>query len=120
MELNQITEAVIGCAIKVSSALGTGFLEKVYENALAIELKKSGLIISQQEPVKVFYDQQCVGDYIADFMVEDQVLVELKVCKSIDTNHQAQLLNYLRATNKKVGLLLNFGTPRLGVKRMMN
>lgn len=119
MELNEITESVIGCAMKVSSALGTGFLEKVYENALAIEMRKAGLSFGQQESVKVLYEGECVGDYVADFVVEGRVLLELKSAKTIDAAHQAQLLNYLRATVMKVGLLLNFGTSRMGIKRMM-
>jgi GxxExxY protein len=119
-EVNKITEAIIGAAMKVSNALGVGFLEKVYENALVVELKKTGLKIQQQRMIKVVYEGVVVGNYVADLIVEDAVLVELKVAKTIDDIHQAQLLNYLKATGLKIGLLLNFGTSRLGIKRMAN
>jgi GxxExxY protein len=103
----------------VSNALGIGFLEKVYENALAHELRKAALRVKQQEPIKVHYDGTIVGDYAADLLVEDGVIVELKVAKGVEPVHEAQLLNNLRATGARVGLILNFGTPRLGIKRMV-
>lgn len=119
-EINKITEAIIGAAMKVSNTLGVGFLEKVYENALVVELKKAGLKIQQQRTIKVVYEGVVVGNYVADLIVDGAVLVELKVAKTIDEVHQAQLLNYLKATGLKIGLLLNFGTSRLGIKRMAN
>jgi GxxExxY protein len=119
-ELNSLTETIIGCAIKVSNTLGTGFLEKVYENALAIELRRAGLKVEQQKPLKVFYEGAVVGEYFADVVVNGRVLIELKAIRVFEEVHQAQLLNYLKATNLRVGLLFNFGTPRLGIKRMVN
>ena len=119
MTIDEITEKVIGAAFKVSNTLGVGFLEKVYENALAIELRKAGLVVEQQRPVKVYYEGAVVGDYMADVVVEREVLLELKTAKAIEEPHKAQVLNYLKATGLHVGLLLNFGTPRLGVKRLV-
>jgi len=117
--INGITERIIGCAYTVSNALGSGFLEKVYENALAHELRKTGLSVAQQEKIEVRYDGIVVGDYAADLIVEQAVLVELKAAKSFDDNHMAQCLNYLKATGLRVCLLINFGTPRVQVKRIM-
>jgi GxxExxY protein len=119
MEEDKITEKVIGCAMTVSNKLGVGFLEKVYENALVIELRKAGMKVEQQKPIPVYYDNQIVGDYYADIVVNDCVIVELKVAKAIDDIHKAQLLNYLKTTRTKVGLILNFGTKSLGIKRMV-
>jgi GxxExxY protein len=119
MEDSELTRQIIGCAMKVSNTLGVGFLEKVYENALAIELHGSGLSVKQQMPLAVFYEGEIVGEYVADLMVEKRVLLELKTARAIDGSHQAQLLNYLKATELKIGLIFNFGTKRLGVKRMV-
>jgi GxxExxY protein len=119
MEDNKITEAVIGCAIKVSKSLGTGFLEKVYENALAYELRKQGFEVEQQKAVEVYYDGIVVGYYNPDILVNGKIIVELKAVSAIDDTHEAQLLNYLRATGLTLGLLLNFGTPKLGIRRKM-
>jgi GxxExxY protein len=120
MELNEITEKIIGCAYTVSNTLGSGFLEKVYENALAIELKKQGLRVVQQNEIQVRYDNIVVGEYIADLLVENTIIVELKAVKSLDDIHSAQCLNYLRATQLKTCLLLNFGKPKLEIKRLSN
>ncbi len=117
--INALTRRIIRAAHDVSNALGCGFLEKVYENALAHELRKAGLKVLQQHPVRVFYDGVVVGDYVADLLVEDSVLVELKAAKGLDETHLAQCLNYLRATGLRVCLLINFGRPRLGVKRIV-
>jgi GxxExxY protein len=117
--LDKITERVIGCAFLVSNSLGAGFLEKVYENALAHELKKAGFKAVQQFPIKVRYDGVVVGDYAADLLIESAVLVELKAAKSLDETHVAQCLNYLKATGLQVCLLLNFGTPKVQVKRIV-
>ncbi len=120
LELDALSQRVIGAAFDVSNALGVGFLEKVYENALAHQLKKEGLRVEQQRSVQVVYDGVVVGDYYADLLVEDAILVELKVAKALDDIHVAQCMNYLRATGLAVCLLLNFGVPRLQVKRLVN
>jgi len=120
MELNQITERIIGAAYEVSNTLGCGFLEKVYENALVKELKLSNIFVEQQKNISVFYKGENVGDYFADLFVEEEVLVELKAVKQLTEIHEAQLINYLKATNKKVGLLINFGTPKIQIKRFVN
>jgi GxxExxY protein len=119
-ELNGITERVIGCAFTVANKMKRGFLEKVYENALAHEMKKSGLRVAQQFPITVYYDDVVVGSYTADLLVEDTVLVELKAVKLLDLAHAAQCINYLVATGLPVCLLLNFGNPRLEIKRFVN
>lgn len=119
MEIDAITERIIGCAYTVSNTLGTGFLEKVYENALAHEMRKHALRVIQQHPVQVRYDGVVVGDFVADMLVEDLVLVELKAAKTLDNVHMAQCLNYLKATGLTVCLLLNFGETKLGIKRLV-
>ncbi len=116
--LNTITEKVIGCAYKIGNSLGCGFLEKVYENALKIELAKSGLLVKQQYPITVLYDGQSVGEYVADLLAEEEIIVETKAVKRIEDIHLAQCLNYLKATDLKVCLLINFGTTRVEVKRI--
>ncbi|HEV7473738.1 MAG TPA: GxxExxY protein [Pyrinomonadaceae bacterium] len=116
MEDNDLTEKIIGCAFKVHNALGPGFLEKVYENALRIELEKLGLAVKQQEPVNVTYDGQVVGEYYADLWVEDRIVIELKAAQVLVKRHEVQLVNYLAATRINRGLLLNFGTS-MEVKR---
>ena len=118
--LDQITGKVIGCAYRVSNVLGSGFLEKVYENAMAIELTRSGLNFAQQKPIQVRYHERVVGEYVADLLVEGSVLVELKATRSLDEIHWAQCLNYLKATGLKVCLLINFGQPRVEIKRIVN
>ena len=118
-EINQVTERIITCVYRVSNTLGSGFLEKVYENALAIELRKNGLKVEQQYPIRVFYNSEPVGDFAADLLVEDCVIVELKAARSLDDIHSAQCLNYLKATGLTICLLLNFGRPRAEVKRLI-
>ncbi|QDW24098.1 GxxExxY protein [Pedobacter sp. KBS0701] len=118
--LNEITEKVIGAAFIVSNTLGSGFLEKVYENALFIEIRKAGLGVTKQQALQVFYDEQVVGDYFVDLFVENEVIVELKTVKDITDIHQAQLMNYLIACNRRCGLIINFGKPRIEIKRMLN
>ena len=120
IELDKITEKIIGCTYQVSNELGVGFLEKVYENALFHELTKNGLVVEKQVSLKVKYDGIVVGDYIADFIVEKSILVELKTVSSLDDTHFAQCLNYLKATGLKLCLLLNFGNKRVQVKRIIN
>ncbi|OYY05732.1 MAG: GxxExxY protein, partial [Mehylophilales bacterium 35-46-6] len=107
----ELTQKIIGCAYTVSNTLGSGFLEKVYENALVIELRKNKLAYQQQSPVKVIYDNIVVGEYISDLVIESKVLIELKACKAIDDTHVAQCLNYLKAANLQLGLIINFGKP---------
>ena len=116
--LNPLTEKIIGCAFKVSNTLGPGFLEKVYENALAHELRKAELDFRQQYPISVLYDGTVVGEFLADLLVNEQVIIELKATKNLDDAHLAQCLNYLKATGLPLCLLINFGTPRVQVKRV--
>lgn len=116
---NDVTQLIIGAAFKVYNTLGCGFLEKVYENALAHELRKLGLRVEQQFQIPVFYDGQIVGNYVGDLRVEALVIVELKAAKAFDPIHIAVTLNYLRATGQKVALLMNFGKPRLDFKRLV-
>jgi len=118
VEINKITEQIIGSAYQVHKILGCGFLEKVYENALAHEMKRKGLTVEQQVSVEVYYDEIIAGTYQADVMVENEILVELKAVDELSNIHLAQCLNYLRATGKKVCLLLNFGKPKLQIKRV--
>jgi GxxExxY protein len=115
--LDRLTETVIGAAFNVHNALGAGFLEKVYENALTHELRKRGLDVGQQVSCPVCYDGVVVGDYVADLVVEGRVLVELKAIRSLDDMHLAQCLNYLAATRLPLCLLLNFGR-RVTVRRV--
>ncbi len=112
----ELTEQVICCFYSVYNVLGYGFLEKVYENALLIELERRGVRATAQVPITVHYAGEIVGDYVADIMVEDSLLVEIKAAKTLLPEHDAQLLNYLKATDKEVGLLLNFG-PKPEVRR---
>jgi len=118
--LNEITEKIIGCDYSVANTLGTGFLEKVYENALRIELQRDGLHVQQQHPVVVSYRAEVVGEYFADLLVENAVLVELKAVKMLKQTHTAQCINYLKAAGLKICLLLNFGKPKLEIKRIVN
>ena len=120
MKINDITEKIIGCAYNVGNVLGSGFLEKVYENALLHEIRKTGLNVVQQHSIKVRYDNVIVGDFFADLFVEDKVLIELKVSKSLSNIHMAQCINYLKATNIKICLLINFGKPKVAIKRIIN
>lgn len=119
-ELDRIIDTIIGCAFTVGSELFPGYLEKVYENALVHEIRKAGLRVEQQRGVKVTYDGIVVGDFVADLVVEDSVLVELKAVRCLDDAHSAQCLNYLVATGYTVCLLLNFGKPRVEVRRLVN
>jgi GxxExxY protein len=118
-EMNKITETVIGAAYQVGNTLGSGFLEKVYENALAIEIRKSGLQAVQQHPINVKYEDVIVGEFVADLLVQTEVLIELKAVKALDEIHLAQCLNYLKATGLRICLLINFGNPKVEIKRIM-
>ena len=105
----ELTEIIIGCFFKVYNTLGYGFLEQVYENALLHELRKSHLQVKKQYPINVFYQGVIVGEYYADVIVNDKIILELKTSESINKAHEAQLLNYLKATGIQLGLLLYFG-----------
>jgi GxxExxY protein len=118
--LDKITEAVIGCAFKVSNTLGSGFLEKVYENALAHEIRKTGLIVYQQFAMQVTYDGIVVGDFVADLLVENYILAELKTVRVLEDVHAGQCMNYLKATGLSVCLLINIYRPKVEVKRIVN
>lgn len=113
----EITEAVIGCAFEVIKELGPGFLESVYEKALLVALLQKGLSAVAQHPLKVSFRGENVGEFFADILVEQKVLIELKVVRTLAPEHQAQLINYLHASGIEVGLLINFGNPRLEIKR---
>jgi GxxExxY protein len=115
-----ITYAINGAVFEVNSVLGAGFLEKVYENALLIELQRRGLNVESQVPLKVSYKGEVVGEYYADIVVEGQVILELKAVEQLQKIHEAQLLNYLQATGFKVGLLVNFKHPKADVKRLVS
>lgn len=119
MDINDITYATNGAVFEVNRILGSGFLEKVYENALLIELKTRGLKAESQVPVKVFYKEKTVGEYIVDILVEKKVIVELKTVEKFDKVHEAQLLNYLKASGIQIGLLVNFKHPKAEIKRMV-
>jgi len=109
----EITDQIIKSFYKVYNKLGYGFLEKVYERSLIIELRKLGLECKSQEPMRVFYEEKEVGFYLADILVEDLIVIELKAAVSICEEHEFQLINYLRASEKEIGILLNFGkTPQ--------
>ncbi len=117
MEYSHLTEKVIGAAFTVYNKLGFGFLESVYERSMGIELKKHGLEVEVQCPIKVYYEDEVVGDFVADMLVDGTLIVELKAVRKLNAAHETQLVNYLVATNKPVGLLLNFGEERVEVKR---
>jgi GxxExxY protein len=116
--LNALTEAVIGCAFRVSNKLGCGYLEKVYENAMCVALRKAGLRFQQQVAFDVLYEGEVVGKYFADLIVEGKVLVEVKHTRGLDDAHTAQCLNYLAATGLPLCLLINFAKPRIEIKRL--
>ena len=118
-KLNSVSERIIGCAFVVANALGSGFLEKIYENALAHELRKAGLQVAQQRGTIVRYDGVVVGEHTVDLLVDELVLVELKAVRALNEIHMAQCLNYLKATGLKLCLLINFGRPRLEIRRVV-
>ncbi|EHC14838.1 GxxExxY protein [Fischerella thermalis] len=118
-EIDKITQKIIGCAYTVSNILGVGFLEKVYENALCHELRKAGLRVKQQYNLQILYDSIVVGEYFVDLIVEECVLVELKAVKNLDDGNFAQCMSYLKASRLKVCLLINFGNPKVEIKRIV-
>ena len=109
MEINNLTHAIIGCAFKVHSVLGSGFLEKVYENALKIELGKLHIDARQQKELQVWYEGYAVGTYYADLWIDGQLIIEVKAVQNLTKQHELQLVHYLTATNVDNGLLINFG-----------
>ena len=117
MEFEDITEKIIGCAYKVYNTMGYGFLESVYEKCLLIELRKAGLKSEYQKPIIVNYEGEVVGNFIADIFVEESIILELKSVKNLAKAHEVQLVNYLVATEKNVGLLINFGEDKVEIKR---
>ena len=119
MDINEITYAINGAVFEVNKILGPGFLEKVYENALLVELKNRGFKAEGQVPINVTYKSFSVGEYIADLLIEDKIIVELKTVDNLDKIHEAQLLNYLKATGITVGILVNFKNPKAEIKRMV-
>ena len=117
MENEIVTKKIIGCAFNVYNKMGFGYLESVYEKCMMIELKKAKLTADSQKPINVFYDEQLVGDFIADILVEGEIIVELKTVRRLNIIYEAQLVNYLVATRKDIGLLINFGIQKVEVKR---
>jgi len=115
-DIDKLYEKVIGCSFKVHNTLGSGFLEKVYENALAFELSNSGLVVLQQFPIPVHYEGIQIGDYYADLFIDEKVIVEINAIDKLHVNHEAQLVHYLTATKVDNGLLINFG-QKVDVKR---
>ena len=115
-----VTEAIIGAAYQVANTLGAGFLEKVYENALAVELRRSNHHVEQQRQAEVRYKGEIVGLYLADLIVDNSVIVELKALPALERIHRAQCLNYLRATSLKTGLVINFGRPRIEIQTVLS
>ncbi|WP_376696902.1 GxxExxY protein [Wenzhouxiangella sp. EGI_FJ10305] len=118
--LSDVSEKVIGCCYEVGNTLGAGFLESVYENALSVELVNQGIDHQRQVQVDVQYKGTLVGRYQPDFLVEKRLVVEIKALRELTGQHQAQVLNYLKATGLDVGLLVNFGSPKVQVKRLVN
>lgn len=119
MSATPISRRVIGCAFAVSNSLGSGFVESVYEGALCLELAEQGIAFERQAPLRVSYKGQVVGSFIADLIVERALLVELKALKQLASEHEAQVMNYLKASGLGVGLLLNFGAPKLEIRRVV-
>jgi GxxExxY protein len=119
MEIDDVTYAINGAVFEVNKILGPGFLEKVYENAMLVELSKRGIKAESQVPINVSFKDQQVGEYVADLFVEDKVIVELKTVNQLEKIHEAQLLNYLKATGINVGLLVNFRHEKAEIKRLV-
>ncbi len=117
MEYKEVTEIIIGCAYRVYNKMGFGFLESVYEKCLLIELRKAGLDTESQKPITVYYNGEIVGEFVADIIVNDAVILELKSVRRIIKAHEVQMVNYLVATGKSVGLILNFGERKVEIKR---
>jgi GxxExxY protein len=119
MDINDLTYKIRGAIFEVNKVLGPGFLEKVYEKALMVELKKLGLNVQNQVPIQVNYKGEIVGEYFADLIVERCILIELKTVDQLQKIHEAQLLNYLKATGYQIGLLVNFYHEKAEIKRFL-
>jgi GxxExxY protein len=119
LKLSALTGIVLESAFRVSNALGSGFLEKVYENSLVIELRERGLAVMQQAAVDVLYRDRVVGQYVADLIVESSVVIEVKAVSTLQPMHESQCINYLKATRLNVCMLLNFGRPRVEYRRIV-
>jgi len=117
--MNEVTYKINGAIFEVNRILGSGFLEKVYQRALLIELRKRGLKAQSEVPIQVLYKSKLVGDYFADIVVEDGIILELKAIEKFQKVHEAQLLNYLKATGMHIGFLINFTHPKAEIKRMV-
>jgi len=117
MEYEEVTETIIGCAYRVYNKMGFGFLESVYEKCLIIEMRKAGLDAEPQKPITVYYEGEVVGEFTADIIVNEAVIIELKSVRRIIKAHEVQLVNYLVSTGKPVGLILNFGERKVEIKR---
>ena len=117
MEYRELTEKIIGCAYRVYNKMGFGFLESVYEKCMLIELTKTNLFVESQKPITVHYENEVVGEFIADIIVNDTIILELKSVRQIILAHEVQLVNYLVATGKPVGLIINFGERKVEIKR---
>ncbi len=117
---DDLSSEILGACFEVSNELGVGFLESVYQKALLIALREKGLRANPEVPLAVYFRGQSVGDFVADIVVEDRFILELKAAKALAPEHFAQLLNYLRATGKEAGFLLNFGNPKLEYRRLNN
>ena len=115
----ELTQKILEASFAVHNSLGAGFLEKVYANALLLELRQMGLVCMQEVAFKVKYKDVIVGDYSADLVIDKRVLIGLKACTGLESVHEAQLLNYLKASGIRVGLLMNFGKPRLEYRRFV-
>jgi GxxExxY protein len=117
LEHKELTEKIISCAYRVYNKMGAGFLESVYEKCLVIELMKIGLFVDVQKSIQVFYEGKLVGDFVADMIVNNTIILELKAVKQLAKAHEVQLVNYLVATGKPVGLLINFGEDKVAIRR---
>ncbi|MFH2219347.1 MAG: GxxExxY protein [Pseudomonadota bacterium] len=117
MEYKDLTETIIGCSYRVFNKMGFGFLESVYEKCLLIELRKAGLEAESQKPITVYYDDEIVGEFVADIIVNDTIVLELKSVRRVVRAHEVQVVNYLVSTGKPIGLILNFGERKVEVKR---
>lgn len=119
MEYEGLTEKIIGCAYRVYNKMGFGFLESVYEKCMLIELRKAGLNAESQKPITVCYENEIVGEFIVDIIINDKIILELKSVRQIINAHEVQLVNYLVATEKPVGLIINFGESKVEIKRKL-
>lgn len=117
MKYEELTHKIIGAAYKVFNTLGFGFLESIYKKAMIIELVKNNLKVESEKPLKVYYDNQVIGDFFVDLYIEEKVVVELKSVETLAKQHEVQLVNYLQGMQKDIGLLINFGPSGVDVKR---